>query len=100
MAQVTVQETSSGFLPVISWGNGADGDREAYAMTYDDLSTAERIAKAWADEQGADYVPFKPNAPDASRRQSLLVKQLRETEGLDLRTAVARAREIIASTQS
>mgnify|MGYP000913119389 CR=1 FL=1 len=97
MATVQVILTSSGYLPTIYWGKGSSADREAYGMAYDSLETAERMARDWALQQGAEYVPYAPIDQDAIRRQALLVKQLRDDEGLDLRAATAKARAIIAS---
>ncbi len=96
MARVHVSNTPSGFLPVMSWGEGADMDREAYAMSYRDLPTAERIARDWATQQGADYVEYQEANRASDPRMPGIVKQLREEHGLDLREAIAKAREIVA----
>lgn len=97
MAQVHVAQTSSGFLPTLTWGTGANGDREAYAMPFDTLEIAERIARDWAEERGAEYVPFRPVDQDASRQFAELVKQIRDEDGLGLPAAMMKAREILAS---
>ena len=94
--KVHIAQTPSGYLPTLQWGEGADVQRETYPMAYDSLETAERIARTWANEQGAEYIPFRPVDQNAIRKQSLLVKQLREEEGLSLPAAIARAREILA----
>lgn len=97
MATVQVILTSGGYLPTTYWGEGSGADREAFGMAYDTLETAERMARDWAIQQGAEYVPYAPIDQDAIRRQAQLVKQLRDEEGLDLRAATTKARAIIAS---
>lgn len=91
---VTVVPTSGGYLPTMTWATADGMDREAYAMGFDDLATAERIGRQWAEQEGATYVPYEPIDPDAGRRHALLVKRLRETEGLGLADAIAKARRL------
>lgn len=93
--KVHIAQTPSGFLPNLQWGEGADVQRETYPMSYDSLEVAERVARSWANEQGAEYLAFRPVDQNTIRKQSLLVKQLREEEGLSLPAAIAKAREIL-----
>lgn len=97
-SRVTICDTAGGFLPMLWWGSGADIDRQPYGTSYGALDAAERSGRAWAEQEGAIFVPYEPtasNAPSAG-----LVKILRETEGLDLRAAIARAREIEADASN
>jgi hypothetical protein len=95
---VQVQETGHGlFLPTLIWGQGEYMDREAYWDHFENLADAERLAKLWAEEQGAEYVPFRPIDREAIKREVELVRKLREEEGLDLPTAIRRAREQLRS---
>jgi hypothetical protein len=81
----------------MSWGQGADMDRQAYSMAYANLDVAERIARQWAEEQGAEYVPFDDAGRQTDPRMAPLVKRLRDEEGLDLPTAIRRARGILSA---
>jgi hypothetical protein len=93
---VTVQETASGeFLPTLYWGVGIDLDRESYGESFSSIQVAERVAQRWADEQGAAYRPFQRVDLDAVRAETALIRKLREEEGLDLRAAIRKAREIL-----
>jgi hypothetical protein len=95
---VQVQETSYGlFLPTMIWGQGESMDREAFWDSFNNLADAERSAKLWAEERGAEYVPFRPIDREAINREVALIRKLREEEGLDLRTAIQRAREQLGS---
>jgi len=95
MMRVHVSRTPSGYLPVTTWGEGADMDREAYGMSYADLPTAERMARDWALRQGAEYVEFQEANRTSDPRLPGIVKQLREEQGLDLREAILKARGIV-----
>lgn len=94
--KVTVIEAPSGYLPTIYWGQGEDMQRDVYAFAFENITDAEKAAKAWATECDAEYVPYKPIDTDAIRTQTLLVKRLRDDEGLNLRDAIAKAREMSA----
>lgn len=90
--QVSIQKTAAGaFQPVLYWGVGMDLDREAYWISFDSISVAERVGRRWADEQGAAFVPYKEIDVEAVRAETRLIKQYRD-EGMDLRNAIRRAR--------
>lgn len=96
MKQVTVQKNFSGsFQPVLYWGVGMDLDREAYGESFDSIQVAERVAIRWADEQGAAYKPYREIDVEALRAETQLIRRLREEEGLDLRAAIAKARDML-----
>lgn len=95
---VQVQENANGlFVPIMMWGQGESMDREAYWNRFDSLANAEGPAKLWAEERGAEYVPFKKIDREAINREVELVRKLREENGLDLRTAIQQAREQLRS---
>lgn len=96
MAQVHISDTVSGYLPVLWTGEGADMDREAYSMAFGDVATAERAGRAWAEEQAADFVPYREIDTSGNKREMALIKQLREEENLPLRAAITKARAMLA----
>jgi hypothetical protein len=96
MIQVHVTKTEYGFLPTLHWNDGSSMDREAYDTTFDTLEDAERVGRGWASDQGAQYVPYVPVDEEAIRRKCVLVREIREADGVDLRTAIARAEAMLA----
>jgi hypothetical protein len=94
MSKVHISDTVSGFLPVLWTGEGADMDREAYSTSFADLPQAEAAGRAWADQEGATYVPYEPIDHEAINRRAALIRRLREDEGLTLREAVDRAKSM------
>jgi hypothetical protein len=93
---VQVQEVSGNrFMPVLYWGVGIDMDREAYGESFDSIQVAERVAQRWADEQGAAYRPYQVVDREALLRETQLIRRLREEEGLDLRAAIRKARDLL-----
>lgn len=96
MSRVHVSSTPSGYLPVHSWGEGENMDRQAYAMSYRDLDVAERVARKWANDLGADYVASQKSSQPLDPRLIPLIKKLREEHGLDLREGIRRAEAILA----
>jgi len=96
MARVVITETPSGFLSVMWLGSGDQADREPYGMSYPKLETAERMGRQWAEQNGAQYIPFQPIDRSRNEREIALVKELRQNEGLSLCDAIKRARTLLA----
>jgi len=97
MSIVTIDQTSSGYLPVHYWGKGADMDRQAYSISYGNVEAADNAGRKWADDLGVEFRPYKPAEP-VNPAYIALVKQLREDEGLSLPAAIERAREAFSIT--
>lgn len=89
------QNVNGMFVLALMWGEGDCVDREIHPDHYNSLADAERVAKCWAQQQEADYIPFKKEDPEARKREIDLVIQLRKEKGLDLQTAIKQAREQI-----
>jgi hypothetical protein len=93
---VQVQKTTSGrFLPTLYWSTATEFDRESYGECYDAIQVAERVAQSWADQQGAEYRPYREVDVQAVLQQTQLVRKFRE-EGMNLREAICAARAKMA----
>lgn len=96
MALVRIDQTCSGYLPVLYWGKGENMDREAYSMSYDNVEAADKAGRSWAAAMDVEFRPYQP-AERLTPAFVALVKQLREDEGLGLRDAIDRAKAITAN---
>ena len=97
MSIVTIDQTSSGYLPVHYWGKGADMDRQAYSMSYDNVEAADAAGRSWAENMDVEFRPYRLRER-MNPALIALVKQLRKDEGLSLPDAIARAKEALSIT--